>query len=564
MATGDDSPYHRNGSPITEHVVGNIWMDTTEPGGLPGARWLYRSMFVQAVAEFSAWITVLVVAFDKGGPSAAGLAVTIQLVPAAIMAPIVAAAGDRFPRHRVLAASFAIEAAAATGIAAALLVDAPLITVYGLAAVFTLSTIAGPATIASLLVHHARTPTELTSWNIRRSLARAAGSLAGPLLTALVLAVAEPEAVFVGLAVGCASMALLAVLRLPPDDRLPSHPSIRTVLRDAGRGVAYASTTPAPRRIVAYIGFAEMLIGALDLIFVSIAFDQLGRGGSTVALITVAFATGTLGAAALASRRSDWQLSRLIILGAVLLTAPLFVVGETSVVVAVLALAVLLGAGSGLIEIGAQTLLQRSCSETMTSRVYGALDSTTMIAAAVGAAVTGQLIDTSDLTGVLLAVGVAGAIVLVGGALRLRSTERSLPRTDPELVSCLRSVSFLAVLPQPTLDRLARVLERRSVPAGHDVVTQGEPGDQFFVLVRGSAQVRVDSEVIGRLSAPASFGEVALLHSDVRTATVTTSEPSELAVIRSKDFLDAISRTATSHRGAVAVAQQYGVSAELT
>ncbi len=435
MATGDEWPYHRSGSPTAEHVVGNIWMDTTEPGVLPGGRWLYRSVFVQAVAEFSAWITVLVVAFDKGGPSAAGLAVTIQLVPAALLAPIVAAAGDRFPRHRVLAASFAVEAAAAAGIAAVLLLDAPLIAVYVLAALFTVSTIAAPATVASLLVHHARTPTQLTTWNIRRSLARAAGSLSGPLLTALVLAIAGPEAVFVGLSVCCAAMGLLVVLRLPVDDRLPSHPSIRSVLRDAGHGVAYVSTTPAPRRIVAYIGFAEMLIGALDLIFISIAFDQLGRGGSTVALISVAFATGTLASAALASRRSDWQLSRLIMLGAALLTAPLLVVGETTSVVAVLALAALLGAGNGLIEIGAQTLLQRSCSETMTSRVYGALDSTSMIAAATGAAITGQLIDSERSHGSSPCARRRRSDRPGGRCVRLRVTERSLPRTDPELVS---------------------------------------------------------------------------------------------------------------------------------
>lgn len=539
-------------------------MDATEPEDLPAGRWLYSSVFVHAVAEFSAWITVLVVAFDKGGPSAAGLAVTVQLVPAALLAPIVAAAGDRFPRHRVLAASFAVEAGAAAGIAAALLVDAPLIAVYFLAALFTVATIATPATIASLLVHHARTPFQLTTWNIRRSFARAAGSLTGPLLTALVLAIADPAAIFVGLAVCCAAMALLALLRLPIDDRLPSHPSIRSVLRDARRGVAYVATTPAPRRIVAYIGCAEMLIGALDLIFIGVAFDQLGRGGSTVALIAVSFAAGTLLAAALASRRADWQLSGLIMLGAALLTVPLLIVGETTMLVAVLALAALLGAGNGLIEIGSQTLLQRSCSETMTSRVYGALDSTTMIAAAIGAAITGRLIDGANLTAVLTALGVGGAIVLVGGAIRLRSTERSMRPTDPELVACLRAVSFLASLPQPTLDRLARVSGRRSVPAGRALVIEGEPGNEFFVLIHGAVNVQTGTEVVARLSAPASFGEVALLHSDVRTATVTTTEPSQLAVIRRSDFLDAISRTATSHRGALAVAQQYRASAEPT
>lgn len=539
-------------------------MIPTEPGDLPGGRWLYGGVFVHAVAEFAAWITVLVVAFDRGGAAAAGLAVTIQLIPAALLAPIVGAAGDRFPRQRVLAISFAVEAAAAAGIAAALLLDTALIVVYVLAATFTVATIATPAGIASLLVHHARTPTQLTSWNIRRSFARAAGSLSGPLLTALVLAISDPAAVFVGLSICCAATGLLAILRLPDDDRLPSGLSVRAVLDDSRRGVAYVSTTPAPRRVVAYIGCAEMLVGALDLVFVAIAFDQLGRGGSTVALIAVAFAAGTMLAAALASRRSDWQLSRLVMIGACLLTIPLLVVGETTLLVVVLALAAVLGGGNGLIEIGAQTLLQRSCSETMTSRAYGALDSTTMIAAAVGAAIAARLIANGDLTTVLLALGLGGAIVLVGGAARLRSTEHSMSQTDPELVSCLRTVTFLASLPQPTLDRLARAADRRSVPADHAVVVQGAKGDEFFVLMDGAAVVTVDGDVVAHVSAPASFGEVALIHSDVRIATVTTTEPSELAVIRQHDFLDAISRTATSHRSALAVAEQFRSGAEPT
>jgi MFS family permease len=532
-------------------------METTQPGELPGGRWLFTSVFVHAVAEFSAWIAVLVVAFDRGGPSAAGLAVTAQLVPAALLAPVVGAAGDRFPRQRVLAVSFFVQGASTAGIAAALLVDSPLVVVYVFAALFTVATIATPATIASLLVHHARTPTQLTRWNIIRSFTRAAGSLVGPLLTALLLAFASPTIVFVGLAAACIGMGILAGWRLPDDDRLHSTLSVSAVLGDSWRGISYVATAPAPRTIVAYIGAAELLLGALDLVFVAVAFDQLDRGGSTVALIAMSFASGTLLAVSTASRRSSWQLSQLVLVGAALLTVPLLIVSQATVLPLVLVLAGLLGAGNGLVEIGSQTLLQRSCTETMTSRAYGALDSTTLIAASVGAAIAGHFIVDGGLTSVLIVLSVGGAIVLIGGSLRLRATERSLQPTDARLVSCLRAVTFLTSLPQPTLDRLARVSQRRHIGAGTHVVIEGEPGDEFFVLVAGEVEVTIGDQIVDHLCAPASFGEVALLHDSARSATVTTTGPCEFAVIRQDDFVDAIRRTASSHRAALDAAQQY-------
>ncbi|HUS43222.1 MAG TPA: cyclic nucleotide-binding domain-containing protein [Ilumatobacteraceae bacterium] len=532
-------------------------MSDDETGPLPGRRGLLACVFVHAIAEYSAWIAVLVVAFDRGGSAAAGVAVTVQLAPAALLAPVVAAAGDRFARHRVLAVSFATQALAAGGIAVALSTDSPLAVVYLLALVFTVASLPTPAAVVSLLVHYARTPTQLTRWNIERSSVRAAGSLVGPLATALVLALADPSEVFLGLFMLCAAAALLAGRFLPRDDRLPSTLSMSTVIDDAWRGVAYVSTHAAPRRVVGFLGTAEMLIGALDLLFVAIAFDQLGRDGSTVALITVTFAVGTLLAAVVASRKGGWRLTQHITLGAVLLTLPLLLIAQSSQLLIVLLLAAVLGAGNGFIEIGGQTLLQRSCAETMTSRAYGALESTAMIAASIGAVVTGGLLDGRDPTWVAVVLGLVGAVVLIGGSLRLRNTERSVRSADPTIVSCLRSVSFLESLPQPTLERLAQASQRRSEPAGTSVVVQGEPGEEFFALLAGATNVITDGTVVAHLLAPASFGEVALLHGDVRAATVTTTEPSEFAVIRRDDFLDAIERTASSHRGAFDVAAQY-------
>lgn len=52
----------------------------------------------------------------------------------------------------------------------------------------------------------------------------------------------------------------------------------------------------------------------------------------------------------------------------------------------------------------------------------------------------------------------------------------------------------------------------------------------------------------------------ALLHDSRRTATITTTEPSRVAVIRRTEFLDAIRRSAASRRTALALAQSYRVT----
>ena len=524
---------------------------------MPGGRGLFAMVFVHAMAEFAAWIAVLVVAFDQGGSSAAGLAVVVQLAPAAFLAPVIGAAGDRFARHRVLAVSFTVEALAAAGITVALLTDASLGVVYVLAAAFTVATIAPPATVASLLVHHARTPTDLLSWNALQASAKAAGSLTGPLLTALILAIAEPAVMFAGIGAACAGAALFTAISLDRDDRLPTRLSIATVLLDAGAGLRDVATDPAPRRVVVVMGCTELLIGALDLVLVAVAFDLLDRGGSTAALLTVAFGAGTLFAALLARRLQSWRLSRLVAVGGALFTIPLVALGGASLVGFALVVTAVLGAGYGLIDIGGQTLLQRACAETVTSRAVGALTSTSLIAAALGGALAGRLLDGGDLGPPVTAFGIAGAVLLIAGALWLRTTERSLHAGDPVMVAALRSISFLAALPQPTLERLARGAERRSVPIDTAVVVEGTCGDEFFVLIEGAVEVRRGDDVVARLAAPGSFGEVALLHDDVRTATVSTTTPARFLVVRQDDFLDAVSRTATSHHDALAIARQY-------
>ena len=58
---------------------------------------------------------------------------------------------------------------------------------------------------------------------------------------------------------------------------------------------------------------------------------------------------------------------------------------------------------------------------------------------------------------------------------------------------------------------LCRMLERRTVDTGHQLMAQGEVGDEFMILFEGQAAVTIDGEQVKTMSAGDFFGELALL-----------------------------------------------------
>ncbi len=115
------------------------------------------------VAEWATWVSILAYAYGVGGAAATGLVALVQLVPAALVAPVASIAGDRFRRERVLLGGYLAQALSMLATAAALAADAPVPLVYGLAALAATSiTVTRPAQSA-LLPTLARTPDELTA-----------------------------------------------------------------------------------------------------------------------------------------------------------------------------------------------------------------------------------------------------------------------------------------------------------------------------------------------------------------------------------------------------------------
>ncbi|MFI5182569.1 MAG: Crp/Fnr family transcriptional regulator [Thermoanaerobaculia bacterium] len=85
--------------------------------------------------------------------------------------------------------------------------------------------------------------------------------------------------------------------------------------------------------------------------------------------------------------------------------------------------------------------------------------------------------------------------------------------------------------------------QMRSYRRGDVIVRQGQPGESFFVLVRGRVAVTILSPegrevVVGTLGEGDHFGEMALVDEEPRSATVIAQERSELAVLSREVFFD--------------------------
>jgi CRP-like cAMP-binding protein len=103
--------------------------------------------------------------------------------------------------------------------------------------------------------------------------------------------------------------------------------------------------------------------------------------------------------------------------------------------------------------------------------------------------------------------------------------------------SRIAALGAFADLPSAELDELAAVMNDVEVAAGVKIVTPDDRGHYIYFVEVGEADVLTDSGDVAETLGPGdTFGEIAILVTGIRTATVVARTPMSLLSLFDPDF----------------------------
>jgi len=499
-------------------------------------------------AEWAHFVALGIYAYHQGGASAVGVAGLVRLLPAAIVAPFAASFGDRFPRERFILVTSLIGALALAASAASAATGNTAL-VYGFAAVVGLSATLFRPALQALLPSLARTPQELIAANGATSTMEGLGTLAGPLLAGLLVAVTNPATVF-ATAAGLLLLAAVLLARVRVEGPAKAGaPEARTPLRQMlGAGFVAVARAPRPRLLIS-LGVAQSFVrGCLNVLIVVAAFRLLGGGASEVGYLTAAIGAGgmigALGAMTLGSRR----LAVIFGLALVFWGLPIALLAPSSNLAAAIVLLAIVGVANSVEDVAIITLLQRTVDEQLLTRVLAVLWGVAMGAVAIGSVAAPPIVDALGVHTAFVSVGLILPLLTVATYRRLAEIDRS---TAPsEKLELIAEIPMFEPLSLAAKESLAASLVPVSAKPGDRVIRAGEVGDTFYLVVEGELDIDAGSAQTTAAGGD-YFGEIALLRDVPRTATVTARSKSLLYALPRAAFLGAV----TSHSAAYAAGQ---------
>jgi hypothetical protein len=496
-------------------------------------------------------VGLAVLAYQHGGTTALALVAISRALPSVFIIPWLLAATEAMPRDRLLRLGLATRVACLLVSTVLVIGDQLPVVIYLLAAIDAVAGAHLRPFRAILQPALARSTEELVAANVATTSGDALAAMLGPGGAALLLVAGDVPATYVA---GTLMMALALAAVFP----VRAAPKIDTRARAASSGVPPGSrrsvrqsirdllAMPHARLIVLLFGGQRFVRGVITVALVAAAFDVLQIGDAGVGVLTSAIGLGGLlgGAVALGlvgrERLAPAFAAGLIAWGGGILASGAF----TNLFLVVVALAIA-GIGKTALDTSGYTLLQRTVPNDRRSGVFGLLEGVIAAAFAAGPVAAAVLVDAFGADWTLILIGALPLVLVAVSWPTLRSTDDAAVVPQPAF-QLLTGVAMFRPLQLTTLETLASEMVRREAPAGSDVVRQGDQGDSFYIVESGRLATLIDGTTVNELGPGDSFGEIALLRSIERTATVRALEDSRLVELAGGPFLAAITSTGES------------------
>ena len=375
--------------------------------------------------------------------------------------------------------------------------------------------------------------------------------IAGPAVGAALLLLGSTGLVF---AVNAASFVISALLvtrirtRSKPVD--VTEEGRAGPLRQMVVGARTIVSLPAARTLVAFCALVSFVYGTDTVLFVGVSEHRLGTGGEGFGYLLGGLGIGGVLMAAAVDRISRAARLGPIILAGVagytLPTALLVVLHSPEIAVA---LQVIRGGSTLVVDVMAITALQRSVPSDQLARVFGVFFAFVLGAISLGALITPQIVSAFGLNAGLWAMALGPFVLGVLGYPSLRRMDLGAAvqaRLLAPKVAVLEQLGIFATASRSVLESLAAAETEASFAPAATIIREGDTADALYVLVEGEVQVTAHGETGGpdqwirTMKAPTYFGEIGVLERIPRTATVTALTECRCERIEGSALLDAL------------------------
>ncbi|KHK96376.1 hypothetical protein LK09_15460 [Microbacterium mangrovi] len=531
----DTATDERRGLALFRENVATVWQNRN-------VRRIQLGLLGASMCQWAYAMAIMVWAYHEGGATLVGIWVGIRFLLMAMLTPIGGTIADRMSRRNYMLAVNAISLVLVVLAALAIWFQLNMWAVLVPATLMSIVSGTFRSAQAGLLPHLVENPKQLTSANATAEIIESTAQFAGPAIAGILLGIVGvvPVVLLNAVGLGWSLIMVAGVQKDSPEERKSDDEEEEgPFIKEAAGGFAAIGKDRDLLALSGLMAVNGILCGVLNIIVVLIAAQMLGDANKVGLLNAVLGAATFAGGFIILGIAGRVKLGRLMIFGVLGWCLPLILVGIAPFPLVAVAALIVIGLCDPMINVGYGTIPPRLVADRILSRVFAAIESTFIAAAALGAFVTPVLVNWLGLGTAIIAMGIVGTAVCVVCALRIPHLDKRL--TPPRGLSLLEKVDLFRPLAPAMLDRIAHKLEPATAPAGEIIVAEGGISDRFYVIESGEVEVTQDDRHLRTESAGDVFGEIGLLRDVPRTATVRAETDTVLLTLSRDDFLELVS-----------------------
>jgi MFS family permease len=551
---------------------------------------LFMGEFVSNIGDWLYLVALLVIVYrESSDPFLLGLIGGARIIPYVVLSVPAGIIVDRYDRRAVLIITDIIRGLVMIGLAANTFLGGPVLLTVALAIFATCFAVFFRPSMGAYLPSLVRNESELGPANSIYATLSEVTFIIGPAVGGLIIAATDLGWAFVINAFSFLAPVVI-LWTLPPNNPRATKASASAVSEttdvesqaaaEGARAIVTGETaetadSPAPApaspaaaspaapaapavvtvrdilRPVAGLALLDVvsgfLWGGLSVALVIFAVDRLGAGEEATGFLWAAVGVGgVVGAIASSSVVLRPNLGAVLLVGAAILSIGFVILGQVDTLVPALVAMAVVASGALVAQVVGETVLQRVVPDAIRGRTLGTLQTLSTLTYAAGSFLVPVLMSAIGAPVILTVGGIAIMAAAVGTFVLVGPSFRREPATDA-VAATLGRVARLPLFAGVSPAALEVALQRlKSVPvvAGTIVIREGDPADRFYIIESGRFavdQLDPGTQLPRRLRVMGPdevFGELGLMRSAPRSASVTAASDGQLLALDGPDFLE--------------------------